>query len=215
MFHRVYQLIYNFCTVEMSSFYMDVLKDRMYCDAPTSDSRRSGQTAMYRILDSVVRMLGPVLVHTAEEAWAAIEHKSCNVDTVHLATMPATDPAINPAANAGKWQKVMDLRDEVLKALEPLRKGQVIGSNQEASVKIETPDDELLAIIDEMGEGTFAALCIISTVTVAKGSELKVTAAKSTYQKCARCWNYWPTVGQNPEQPELCSRCEVVVTTAK
>jgi len=215
MFHRVYQLIYNFCTVEMSSLYMDVLKDRMYCDAPTSDSRRSGQTAMYRILDALVRMLAPVLAHTAEEAWAAIEHKSCDVDTVHLAQMPAPDPAINPAANAGKWAKVMGLRDEVLKALEPLRKSQVIGSNQEASVQIETPDDELLAIIGEMSEGTFAALCIVSTVTVAKGSALKVTAGKSTYAKCARCWNYWPSVGQNPAQPDLCSRCDVVVTTVK
>jgi isoleucyl-tRNA synthetase len=162
VFHRVFSLLYNFCTVEMSSIYMDVLKDRMYCDAADSLSRRSGQTAMYRILDALVRMLAPILAHTAEEAWAAMDYKSCDVDTVHLAPMPTPDPAIDPAANAGRWEKVMELRDEVLGALEPLRKGQVIGSNQEASVKIETPDDELLAIIDEMGEGTFAALCIVS-----------------------------------------------------
>jgi len=212
MFHRVYQLIYNFCTVEMSSIYMDVLKDRMYCDAAASNSRRSGQTAMYRILDALVRLLAPVLAHTTEEAWAAIPHKSQAVDTVHLAQMPQPDPAINAAANAEKWQKVMALRDEVLKALEPLRKGQLIGSNQEATVHIETPDEALIKIIDDMDPGTFAAFCIVSRVTLAKGPALKVTAAKSTYPKCERCWNYWPTVGQNPDYPDLCSRCEVVVT---
>jgi isoleucyl-tRNA synthetase len=167
---------------------------------------------MYSILDALVRLLAPVLAHTAEEAWAAIPHKSQAVDTVHLAQMPQPDPAINAAANAEKWQKVMALRDEVLKALEPLRKGQLIGSNQEATVHIETPDEALIKIIDDMDPGTFAAFCIVSRVTLAKGPALKVTAAKSTYPKCERCWNYWQTVGQNPDYPDLCSRCEVVVT---
>ena len=94
-FHRVFSLIYNFCSVEMSSIYMDVLKDRMYCDGTNSLSRRSGQTVMYKVADSLVRMLAPILVHTAEEAWAAIKFKSQAVDTVHLATMPKADPAID------------------------------------------------------------------------------------------------------------------------
>ena len=117
-FHRVFTLIYNFCTVEMSSLYMDVLKDRMYCDAADSMGRRSGQTAMYKILDALVRMLAPVLAHTAEEAWAAIEYKSEDVDTVHLASMPVADISIDAAGNLAKWDKIMALRDEVLKALE-------------------------------------------------------------------------------------------------
>ncbi|MCE5185251.1 MAG: isoleucine--tRNA ligase [Planctomycetaceae bacterium] len=211
MFHRVYGLLYNFCTVEMSSIYMDVLKDRMYCDAAASNSRRSGQTAMYRILDALVRLLAPVLAHTAEEAWAAIPHKSQNVESVHLARMPQADAKIDFAAKADKWKKVMDLRDEVLKALEPLRKAQAIGSNQEATVHIETPDEDLLRTIDEMDVSTFAAFCIVSRVTIVKGAALKVTAAKSTYPKCQRCWNYWPTVGQDPDSPQLCNRCAVVL----
>jgi isoleucyl-tRNA synthetase len=211
LFHRVFGLIYNFCTVEMSSLYMDVLKDRMYCDATDSASRRSGQTVMYRILDALVRLLAPVLAHTAEEAWEAMEHKSQAVGSVHLASMPTADAAINPAANEAKWDKVMALRDEVLKALEPLRKAQTIGSNQEASVQIVTDDDDLLAIVKDMGTAVLASLCIVSEVTIEKGDRLAVTAGKCAYGKCERCWNYWPSVGEHADQPDLCSRCAAVV----
>ncbi|MFZ9012286.1 MAG: class I tRNA ligase family protein, partial [Anaerohalosphaeraceae bacterium] len=212
-FHRVFNKIYNFCTVEMSSIYMDVLKDRMYCDAADSQSRRSGQTAMYKILDALVRMLAPVLAHTAEEAWAAIEYKSEGADTVHLASMPVPDPAIDAAGNAPKWEKVMSLRDEVLKVLEDLRAEQVIKSNQEASVTIETDDDELLAAVNEMDTGIFASLCIVSEVGISKGSVLKVSAQKCSHAKCERCWYFYPSVGQNSDHPDLCDRCSEVVAS--
>ncbi|MHC5165757.1 MAG: class I tRNA ligase family protein [Planctomycetota bacterium] len=208
-FHRVFNKIYNFCTVEMSSIYMDVLKDRMYCDATDSQSRRSGQTAMYKILDALVRMLAPILAHTAEEAWAAIEYKSEDVDTVHLASMPTAD--IDAAANAAKWEKIMALRDEVLKSLEGLRTEQVINSNQEATVAIETDDDELLAAVNDMGADTFAALCIVSEARITKGDALKVTADKCSHAKCERCWYFYPSVGQNADKPDLCQRCVDVI----
>lgn len=210
MFHRVFSLIYNFCTVEMSSIYMDVLKDRMYCDAADSASRRSGQTAMYQILDALIRMLAPVLVHTAEEAWAAVPHKSENVDTVHLASMPKADPAFNPAANAPLWESVMTLRDEVLKVLEGLRKDQTIGSNQEATVSIVTLDEAMLKAVEQIGAETFAALCIVSEVKIEKGDAFAVKARKSSHAKCQRCWNFWPSVGQNSAAPDLCTRCAAV-----
>ncbi|MHC5160458.1 MAG: isoleucine--tRNA ligase [Planctomycetota bacterium] len=212
-FHRVFNKVYNFCTVEMSSIYMDVLKDRMYCDAADSQSRRSGQTAMYKILDALVRMLAPVLAHTAEEAWAAIEYKSEGADTVHLASMLVPDPAIDAAGNAPKWEKVMSLRDEVLKVLEDLRTEQVIKSNQEASVTIETDDDELLAAVNEMDTGIFASLCIVSEVDITKGSVLKVSAQKCSHAKCERCWYFYPSVGQNSDHPDLCDRCSEVVAS--
>jgi len=119
VFHRVYSLIYNFCTVEMSSIYMDVLKDRMYCDAADSKSRRSAQTAMRQICDALVRMLAPILVHTAEEAWGAMREKSVqrgadSVEereggSVHLARMPAADPAISLDAEGASWDTLMGL----------------------------------------------------------------------------------------------------------
>ena len=166
---------------------------------------------MYKILDSLVRMLAPVLAHTAEEAWAAIEHKSEDVDTVHLASMPVADASIDVSDNEDKWAKVMTLRDEVLKVLEGLRAEQIIRSNQEAPVQIETDDGELLTIVADMGIETFASLCIVSEVRIAKGDALKVSAEKCSHAKCERCWYYYPSVGQNADKPDLCDRCVNVV----
>jgi len=158
-------------------------------------------------------MLAPILAHTAEEAWAAIEHKSENVDTVHLASMPIVDAAIAAATNADKWDSIMALRDEVLKALEGLRDEQIIKSNQEAAVAIKTNDEALLAVVNDMGTEVFASLCIVSEVSIAIGDGLKVSAQKCSHAKCERCWNFYPSVGQNPDYPDLCGRCVEVITT--
>jgi len=229
-FHRVFSLLYNFCTVEMSSIYMDVLKDRLYCDAADSPSRRSAQTAMHRILDSLVRMLAPILVHTAEEAWTAMK-SSCVMrdayrekektqdairntqyeESVHLAEMPRVDDSIDLANAESRWQKLMGLRDEVLRVLEGLRQEKKIASNQEASVTINC-DDEDAGVLNNLGLEQFAALCIVSEVKLQKAAgETTVTAQKSNYKKCQRCWNYWPSVGADNEYPDLCERCIEVV----
>jgi isoleucyl-tRNA synthetase len=235
LFHRVFSLLYNFCTVEMSSIYMDVLKDRMYCDGADSVSRRSGQTAMYRILDALVRMLAPILVHTAEEAWSAIKSslvarrsslvesgKVDQIDSVHLAAMPQVDEVsawakAHPAdwqSEEAKWGKLMGLRDEVLRVLEGLRREQKIGSNQEASVTVCSDDEELTRLLNEFGLEQFAALCIVSEMKLQKGSGgTSVAAEKSSHAKCQRCWNYWPSVGSNSEYPDLCERCVAVVSS--
>ncbi|UCC97884.1 MAG: isoleucine--tRNA ligase, partial [Phycisphaerales bacterium] len=115
VFHRVFSLLYNFCTVEMSSIYMDVLKDRMYCDAADGLSRRSAQTAMYSILDALVRMSAPILVHTGEEAWAAMKGTRDEADSVHLALMPKVDDSIDYKSEQERWEKLMALRDEALR----------------------------------------------------------------------------------------------------
>ncbi|MBE0537411.1 MAG: isoleucine--tRNA ligase [Phycisphaerae bacterium] len=210
-FHRVFSLLYNFCTVEMSSIYMDVMKDRLYCDAKDSLSRRSCQTAMQSILDALVRMLAPILAHTAEEAWQAAKHKSQDVDSVHVAIMPEVDPSIDVTANEGTWETLMQLRDEVLRALEGLRRSQEIASNQEAVVEIVTDNDDIMAAVTGFGVASFAALCIVSEVTLSKGSEPRIVARKSPHAKCQRCWNYWPSVGADAEHQDLCARCIEVV----
>jgi isoleucyl-tRNA synthetase len=226
IFHRVFSLIYNFCVVEMSSIYMDVLKDRMYCDGANSPSRRSGQTAMHKILDCLVRMLAPILVHTAEEAWAAMRFKSQDADSVHLAEMPRVDDSIDWQAQEARWEKIMGVRDEVLGKLEDLRQDKKIASNQEAAVKIRTTDDDLVSLIkDQITQKEFAALCIVSEVEIARFSGTfyeggavtedvpnVIDAQKSQNQKCQRCWNYWPSVRADGRQPDLCERCIKVVT---
>jgi isoleucyl-tRNA synthetase len=211
-FHRVFSLIYNFCTVEMSGIYMDVLKDRMYCNGADSLSRRSGQTAMYKVLDCLVRILAPILVHTAEEAWGAMRYKSQAVESVHLALMPEVEDSIDWRSQEPRWEKIMWLRDEVLRVLEGLRQEQKIGSNQEACVTVYCEDEELTAVLNEFGLEQFAALCIVSEVKLQKGAgETTVVAEKSSYPKCQRCWNYWPSVGADGKHPDLCRRCVCVV----
>jgi isoleucyl-tRNA synthetase len=207
-FHRVYTIIYNFCSIEMSSIYMDVLKDRMYCDPAKSDSRRSGQTAMYRILDALVKMLAPILVHTAEETYAAMKYKSETVESIHFAAMPKLDPTIDYKAEEPKWQTLMSLRDEVLKSLEGLRKDETIGSNQEAAVTIHTDDAAIRQTLADFGIENFAAMCIVSEIKLEAGNGQPLAVArKSPHKKCQRCWNYWPTVGTIADDENLCKRC--------
>jgi isoleucyl-tRNA synthetase len=225
VFHRVFSLLYNFCTVEMSSIYMDVLKDRLYCDAADSLSRRSAQTAMHKITDGLIRLLAPVLVHTAEEAWSAMQSslvagrsspektdKSNENESVHLVQMPKVDESIDWKGDKERWQKLMALRDEVLRVLEELRQDKKITSNQEASVTVYCGDEELAGILNELGLEQFAALCIVSEVTLQKDADKTTVAArKSTYKKCQRCWNLWPSVGSDKKHPDLCKRCVEIV----
>lgn len=206
-FHRVFSLIYNFCTVEMSNLYLDVLKDRLYCDRADSLSRRSAQTVLSRILTDLVRMLAPILVHTAEEAWAAMKFKPEAADSVHLAHLPQPDPAIDTTTEEPKWSQILSLRDEVLRVLEGLRKDQVIASNQEAAVEITLSDPETIVAIEWLTPQAFAALCITSEVTIRKGGPFAIRAGKSPHIKCQRCWNFWPSVGKNPQSPDICQRC--------
>ncbi len=207
-FHRVFSLMYNFCAVEMSSIYMDLLKDRLYCDGADSLSRRSCQTAMYKILDAMIRMFAPILVHTAEEAWAAMKFKSQDVQTVHLAAMPSVDEGIDWQSETVKWEKLMGLRDKVLVSLEGLRQDKIIASNQQSCVTIHSADDELSSLLEKFGLEQFAALCIVSDVKLKKGAaETKVETEKSVHNKCQRCWNYWPSVGADSEHMDLCKRC--------
>jgi len=230
-FHRVFSLIYNFCTVQMSSIYMDVLKDRLYCDAADSLSRRSCQTAMYKILDALIRMLAPILAHTAEEAWAEMKFKSEDAESVHLAHIPKVDDSIDWRSEEVKWSKIMNLRDEVLRELENLRQNKKIASSQEAVVKIRTVDADLVSLIKEqITEKQFAALCIVSKVEIEKlegilyeggdyneiteGMGTEIHAEKSSHKKCQRCWNYRQSVGSDDRYPDLCTRCiELVQAT--
>jgi isoleucyl-tRNA synthetase len=187
----------------MSSIYMDLLKDRMYCDPADSLSRRSAQTAMSKILDSLIRLLAPILAHTAEEVWETMG----KTDSIHLALMPKVDASIDYLADEPKWQKLMALRDKVLVTLEPLRKNKIIGSNQESSIIIRCTDDDAAAV-ETFGVKNFAALCIVSEVKLEKGAaETSVSAQKSPHKKCQRCWNYWQSVGTNSQYPDICRRC--------
>ena len=210
-FYRVYQRIYQFCAVELSSFYLDVLKDRLYAEAATGPDRRAAQFVLARLHDHLTRLLAPIISHTAEELWDYRPAPPEGRSSVHLAGFPEPDPQWDDDARDTRWDELTRLREQVLVALEGLRKNKQIGSAQEARVRIATsrpdrwlPDRELLA-----------TLCIVSEVEIVADPTAageKVQAERSEFAKCERCWNYRPTVGQNAEHPTLCERCVRVVT---
>jgi isoleucyl-tRNA synthetase len=209
-FYRVYQRIYQFCTVELSSFYLDVLKDRLYADLPTGPDRRAAQFVLAQLHDQLTRLVAPIIPHTAEESWEYLPLTSDKPSSVHLAEFPTPDPAWDDPKRDLHWDELLKLREQVLVALEGLRQNREIRSAQEAKVRIATsrpdrwqPDSELLA-----------TLCIVSEVEiVADQSALaeSITALRSTYQKCERCWSYRSTVGRNTDHPTLCERCARVM----
>ena len=218
-FHGVIHAIHNFCVVDMSNFYLDVIKDRLYCDDGLS--RLSAQTAIYRILDSLVRMLAPVLCFTADEIWHAMPHAAGDDErNVVLNDMPEYDSALTfTDAEAIKWEKIIVVRDDVNKALEQARGSKLIGKPLEAKVTI-TASENAKEFLDGCGQD-LAKLFIVSAVDVQTGEGegdsyealggVKIAVSHMEGEKCERCWIYDPTVGSNAEQPTLCARCASVL----
>lgn len=220
-FHTVFHAIHNFCVVDMSNFYLDVIKDRLYCDDTTGLSRRSAQTAMYLILNALVRMLSPILCFTADEIWQAMPHGEGD-DTRNVAynDMPsACDAYTFDEANMAKWSKLTAFRDDVNKALEGARNEKVIGKPLEASVTIYASEEDA-KMLSGCGQD-LADLCIVSELKVVSGegegmaSEyfpgLTIAVQRAAGEKCLRCWKQSHSVGTDAKHPALCARCAQVV----
>ena len=221
-FHAVTYAIHNFCVVEMSSFYLDIIKDRLYCDAADSLSRRSAQSAIYAILDAMVRLLAPILAFTSDEIWQAMPHDSAaNGLHVMLNDMPAVHPEYRfDDAEAQRWDKLIALRADVLKALEVKRADKSIGKPLDAQVTLYVPpaarDD-----FDKLAGMDLAQMFIVSRVNVVYGEGaglpgesfpgVAVEVAPCDAPKCLRCWNRAESVGCDHDHPELCRRCADVV----
>ncbi len=226
-FHKTFQAIQNWCAVEMSSFYLDVLKDRMYTFAPDSNERRSGQTAQWLLLHAFVKLTAPVLVHTAEEVWqtmaeAGLLAKDEPAESVHLAAHP--EPADVDAAPEllEKFGKLLAIREDVLREIEKLRADKTIGNALETHVTITSTDAEVLALLTDE-QKNLASYFIVSDVQVAASADdsfvpgqavptLRIKVEKSAHPRCERCWNFRPAVGDHAEHPQLCDRCAAVVT---
>lgn len=221
-FHRITYLIHYFCAVDMSSFYLDISKDRLYTFDKDSHERRSSQTVLQHTLLSLVRLVAPVMVFTSDELWAEIQYKDEDVDTVHLASWPSpktewVDDALNK-----KWDTITQVREDVAKSLEHLRSAKLIGNSLEASVDIFIDNKELFDLIKEYAID-LAMIFIVSEVNLndvkqpdsAQGQTLKelwIKATVSGNKKCDRCWNYRDNVGTNPDFLTLCHRCIDIVS---
>ena len=207
-FHTMIHSIHNFCVVDMSNFYLDVTKDRMYASKPEDKARRAGQTAMYIILDTLTRLLAPVLVFTADEIWKYLPHgENDNAESVMLNDWPAVKPEYDNEELERKWDRLLEVRDSVLKALEEARNKKLIGQSLQAKVILKTSGD--LQKFLESNKDILPTIFIASQVEVKAGSNqgIEVEIAEAEGVKCERCWIYSDTVGRDHEHPTLCERC--------
>lgn len=211
-FHQVYHSIHNFCVVDMSNFYLDVLKDRLYTEKADSESRRAAQTAMYLILDAMTRMISPILAYTSDEIWKYMPHCSdCDVEHVIYNSMPKPVPVSVESGFTETWDRIHTLRDDVKKAMETLIKDKTIKSSLEAKVVL-TADGADLAFLNAVS-GELAAAFIVSAVEVHQGSQdgIQISIEKAEGEKCERCWSISKSVGEDTEHPALCARCREIL----
>jgi len=206
-FHKVYHTLNQFCAVDLSSLYIDITKDRMYCDAADSPRRRATQRVMHEIFGALCRLLAPVLVFTAEEAWRYLK----SVGSVHVQEFPQPQDRHGrvrpPGAPGAQVAELLRLRSIIGQAVERARQEKLIGNTLEARVVLHTDSDVTKKVSQEELEEFF----IVSDLTIHQAKEESALITKTPYAKCARCWRHRSTVGASKMHPDLCDRCESVI----
>ncbi len=219
-FHQIYQLVHNFCAVELGSFYLDIIKDRQYTTRSDSIARRSTQTAMYHVLESLVRWFAPILSFTADEIWNKIPG-----EREHNVLFTTWYEGLQPLPESSKyddayWQKILQVREAISRRLESLRVDKIIGSSLDAEVDIYC-DESLLAMLDKLGDELRFVLITsyarihpldakpsgLEVADLQDGGQLAIAASACKYAKCDRCWHHREDVGSHSEHPALCGRC--------
>lgn len=214
-FHVLYHAIHNFCSIEMSSYYLDILKDRLYAYKADSFERRSAQTAMYEIMLDLVVMIAPVLSFTMEEVWQFMKKPASMPESVFMMPWPECKEEYIDEALESKWDNFIEIRSEITRVLEGARRAKTIGHSLDAKVELHATG-EALAILRSV-EGDLATLLIVSQAKLVEGlaggveatgrEDLKVTVQPAEGEKCERCWIYSDTVGKDAEHPTVCARC--------
>ncbi len=203
-FHMIYHNIHNFCVVDMSNVYLDIIKDRLYTSRADSKERRSAQSAMYIVLDTLVRLIAPVLCYTSDEIWSFMPHsESDETFSVLLNDMAKPNPLYHNDEIEAKWDKLLEIRERALKALEEERAAKRIGKSLEAKVTVSADADYdfLKSVEDQLAE-----IFIVSKAEVVKGED-KIIITPAEGVKCERCWTVSDSVGKNPLHPTICARC--------
>ncbi len=222
-FHVMYHAVHNFCTVDLSAIYLDILKDRLYTEKADSKLRRSAQTAMYEILTTLVRLVAPVLCFTSEEVWQALPNKEEREWSVHMSDMPKVNEAYLDKELDEKWKKRLAVRSVAMKALEEARQAKVIGHPLDAEVTVYA-DGEAYDIVKAM-EKELADFLLVSQTHIVSGTAaapenaasneegtVKASVAVCTLAKCERCWKRSADVDADPKHPGVCARCAHVLT---
>jgi isoleucyl-tRNA synthetase len=220
-FHKIYHAVNHFVITELSAFYVDIVKDRLYTFAANSPGRRAAQTALWRIGEAMTRLLAPIMSFTSDEVWQNLPKMDSRPASVHLGNFPEAKDVLGervPAEDARQqedWAKLLTVRDQVLKALEEARNQKQIGKSLEAQVKV-TASDPFYPVLERYKPDLRYAF-IVSQVDLERGparngsGHLAVEVAKAAGKECERCWNYSTRVGEDPNYPTLCERCTPVV----
>jgi isoleucyl-tRNA synthetase len=227
-FHVVFHTTHNFCAVDLSSLYLDIIKDRLYVSAPDDPKRRAAQTVCFEMLTALARLLAPVLSFTADEVWSYIPGRG-KPESVHLVTFPEERGEWINERLGGEWERLLEVRGEVSRALEAARKQGQIGKGVDAVVYFTSaPEEQWRPLLGGKGEELLATLFNVSAVRLSEppprgagiaydsqdipGLALAVVPAQALgWKKCDRCWTWSPEVGADPRHPALCGRCLPVV----
>ncbi len=215
-FHVVQQGLHNFCAVDLSGFYLDIIKDRLYTSAAKSPARRAAQTVLYRLVLDLVRLMAPILSFTAEEVWDHLPGAKAMHASVHLAGFPEARPEFTDDALAERWERLAAVRAEVNKALDVARKEKIVGNSLQARLTLAAPAE--LKEFLEANAQALAEITMVSELDLAVGLDqatlvseavpgLKVGINPVSHPRCGRCWMHLPSVGADAEHPELCHRC--------
>ncbi|MHB8485673.1 MAG: isoleucine--tRNA ligase [Candidatus Acidiferrales bacterium] len=219
-FHRVFHALYDFFVVDLSAFYFDVLKDRLYTFAPRNIARRSAQTAIYRITSALVRLAAPILVFTSEEVWKHLPRAAGEPDSVHMAFFPAAEDFATglDRRKLENWESLLAIREQALKKLEEARNAKVINSALEAKLQMRA-GGKTLELLKNYAS-SLPQLFIVSQVSVeraesnagaATGPVDEIEVVHADGKKCERCWNYSIHVGENADYPTICERCTAAI----
>jgi isoleucyl-tRNA synthetase len=239
-FHIVYHALNNFCSVDLSALYLDIVKDRLYCEGASSQTRRSAQTTLYRILEVLVHLMAPILSFTAEEIWDYMPSEEDRPESVFLAQIPLPDEEFTDEELGDRWEKIFRLRGEILKGLEAARNNSVIGHSLDAKVVLYPEkylSDSSFKTLLRGYERCWPEILIVSQVELRDGEPRApmpgpmdsgedhnqgisysssllggpIHVIKADGEKCQRCWNYSLSVGKDPSHLTVCARCSEVL----
>jgi isoleucyl-tRNA synthetase len=219
-FHTIYHSLFNYCTLDLSAFYLDILKDRLYTTPAKDIRRRSAQTAIHRIAHTLARLMAPIMVFTAEEIWKYLPATSRQEESIHMAQLPREDEGFRDDALAEQWRVIRTVRGEVTKALETARAEKVIGHSLDAAVTVGL-EDHLFGQVKPYDD-ELRSIFIVSKAELVKGDigranqsadveGIWVKVMPASGEKCSRCWVYDPSVGQHQDHPAICERCHSAI----
>ena len=199
----------SFCSEDLGGFYLDILKDRLYTNAKDSLTRKSAQTVLQTITRSMLQWMAPFLSFTAEEAWQIFAHRTADQTTIFTSEYQAIQTSDTGDALIQKWTEIRRIRQDVTKAIELKRENGELGSSLQAEIVIQAPSFEASLLKTIQDDLKFVMITSSAQVEEIDGVPLQVFVRTSSHAKCIRCWHYAPTVGSNPQHPELCQRCEM------